>query len=86
MGDTMKKLCKPTFEKKDHGRGAGINGLPNPQEFGNFNVYQAVSFIPGVITWQWVLESTSETFPTWFGTFTEITAELTSNTVKNTPC
>ena len=27
MGDTMKKLCKPTFERKDHGRGAGIPAL-----------------------------------------------------------
>jgi hypothetical protein len=24
---TMKKLCKPTFKKKDHGRGAGIPAL-----------------------------------------------------------
>ncbi|WP_066639013.1 LysM peptidoglycan-binding domain-containing protein [Desulfolucanica intricata] len=57
------------------------NGLAKPQELGNFNAYQGVAFIPGLITWQWVLESTSETFPTWSGTFTEITAELTSNTV-----
>lgn len=57
------------------------NGLPNPQDLGNFNAYQAVAFIPGVITWQWLLESTFETIPTWSGTFTEITAELTANTV-----
>lgn len=57
------------------------NGLPNPQELGNFNAYQAVAFIPDIITWQWILESTAETFPTWSGTFTEITLELTSNTV-----
>lgn len=57
------------------------HGLPNPQELGNFNAYQALAFIPGVITWQWVLEPTSEAFPTWAGTFNEITAQLTPNTV-----
>lgn len=57
------------------------HGLPDPRELGNFNAYQGIAFIPGVITWQWVLEPTSETFVTWAGTFTEITAELTPDTV-----
>ena len=55
--------------------------LPAPSTLGNFDAYEALAFIPAVITWRWRLFSTPEPIPTWAGTFTEITAPLTPSTV-----
>ena len=55
--------------------------LPAPSTFGNFNAYEALASVPGVISWRWPLFSTPETIPTWAGTFTEITAPLGSTTL-----
>ncbi|GBF33595.1 hypothetical protein DCCM_2701 [Desulfocucumis palustris] len=58
------------------------SGLPAPMDLlGGFNGYQGIAFIPGEITWQWPLFPTAESIPTWSGTFTEITAALTTAAV-----
>ena len=55
--------------------------LPAPSSLGNFDAYEALTFVPSVISWRWRLFATPETVPTWAGTFTEITAPLPSTTV-----
>lgn len=57
------------------------HGLPAPSDQGAFNSYEGIALIPGVITWRWQLYPTAEPFPTWAGTFTEITEGLTPQTV-----
>jgi len=57
------------------------HGLPEPSNQGNFNSYEAIAFVPNVITWRWRLYPTTETPPTWSGTFSEITLSITPQTV-----
>lgn len=58
---------------------ASVHGLPEPTVYGDFDSYEAVAFIPEVITWRWPLDESAEPIPTWSGTFTEITLELTKS-------
>lgn len=51
--------------------------LPPPSSYGNYDGYQGFAFIPGVISWQFMLDpSEEEESPTWAGRFDEITAEM----------
>jgi LysM repeat protein len=55
--------------------------LPNPATFGAFNGYEGVAFIPDKTSWRWILYPSIEPITTWASTFTEITAQLTPDTV-----
>ncbi|BAS26186.1 LysM peptidoglycan-binding domain-containing protein [Limnochorda pilosa] len=57
------------------------HGLAAPESLGDFDAYEALAFVPGVITWQWRLFPNPETGPTWAGTFTEITLRPGPETV-----
>jgi len=57
------------------------HGLPAPSSQGNYNSYEAIAFVPNVITWSWRLYPTTETPPTWSGTISEITLSLTPQTM-----
>ncbi|MGE7878536.1 hypothetical protein [Peribacillus muralis] len=51
--------------------------LPPPSAYGNYDAYEGFAFIPGVISWQFMLDPTrEEESPTWAGRFDEITAEM----------
>ncbi|AOH55352.1 hypothetical protein ABE28_013415 [Peribacillus muralis] len=50
--------------------------LPPPSAYGEYDAYEGFAFIPGVISWQFMLDPTQEESPTWAGRFDEITAEM----------
>ncbi|MEG6615339.1 LysM peptidoglycan-binding domain-containing protein [Peptococcaceae bacterium 1198_IL3148] len=57
------------------------HGLPKPSVYGAFNGYEALTSIPSNIAWRWILYPSMEPLTTWAGTFAEISASLTPDTV-----
>lgn len=56
-------------------------GLPAPSRLGDFDAFEGLAFIPGIISFRWRLINIPETFLVQVGAFAEITADLTANTV-----
>lgn len=51
--------------------------LPNPANYGDFDIYEGIAFIPGEISWRFKLyPSPEEESPTWAGRFDAITAKV----------
>lgn len=56
-------------------------GLPAPATLGDFDAYEGLVFVPGIISFRWRLFDIPDAVPVRVGSFTEITADLTANAV-----
>lgn len=57
--------------------------LPQPSSYGNYDSYEELAYIPGVISWRFLLyPSPEENGPTWAGRFDEITAKVENAEVQ----